>query len=141
MQIQDTQFNSTNLVQDFIKGVQSALQQPDQDQTQDVIQHLANNAAQQQQLMPQMMSQMIHLLQKCQLFSNNYNGNPHPPPSQVIQPAQAQDAVVAGPIYLFIVCPMVLVPTQVLSVKINCQATKMQQLLTIKSITSIRQCT
>ena len=54
LQIRETQFNSANLVQEVVEGVQSALQQPDEDQSQDLIQHLAKNAAQ-QQLMPQMM--------------------------------------------------------------------------------------
>ena len=50
-------------MQEVIEGVQSALHQPEPEQTQEVIQHLANNAAQ-QQLMPQMMSQMMQLLQQ-----------------------------------------------------------------------------
>ena len=63
LQIRDTQFNSANLVQDVINGVQTALHPPEPEPPQAFLQHMANNAAQ-QQMMPQMMEQMMHLLQQ-----------------------------------------------------------------------------
>ena len=65
LQLRDTQFNSANLVQDVIEGVQSALNPPDatSEATNEVIHHMANSAAQ-QQMMPQLMSQMVELLQQ-----------------------------------------------------------------------------
>ena len=65
LQLRETQFNSANLVQEVIDGVQSALQPQDlpPDSTNKSIQPMANSAAQ-QQVMPQLMSQMVDLLQK-----------------------------------------------------------------------------
>ena len=37
LQVRDTQFNSANLVQEVIEGVQRALNQPEPDQNQEVI--------------------------------------------------------------------------------------------------------
>ena len=65
LQIRESQFNSANIVQEVIDGVQSVLQPTDntQDTTEDVINQMANNAAQ-QQMMPQIMNQMVELLQQ-----------------------------------------------------------------------------
>jgi len=73
LQLRDTQFNSANLVQEVIDGVQSVLTPSENtvnDQTNDVIQHMANNAAH-QQMMPQMMAQMMELLNKMTVMQEN----------------------------------------------------------------------
>ena len=47
LQVRETQFNSANLVQEVIDGVQSALQPRESEATNEVIQHMANSGAQQ----------------------------------------------------------------------------------------------
>ena len=76
LQIRNTQFNSANLVQEVIDGVQSALAPPEasNDPTPDVIDQMANAAAQ-QQLMPQMMQQMVQLMQQMAVIQQNMNMN------------------------------------------------------------------
>ena len=62
--VRDSQFQSANIVQDVIDGVQAVLQAPDHNEPPpEVIQHMANNAAN-TQLMPQLMDQMAQLIQQ-----------------------------------------------------------------------------
>ncbi len=79
LQVRDTSFNSANLVQDVIDGVQHALQaaDPPDSSTPDVINHLANNAAQ-QQLMPQLMQQMMLMMEQMNSLQRQMNS---PPPT------------------------------------------------------------
>ncbi len=65
LQLCETTFDSPNLVQDVIYGVQLALHPPDTTPMEDspqIIQQFANNAAQ-AQLMPQLMAQMVQMME------------------------------------------------------------------------------
>ena len=78
LQVRDTQFNSANLVQDVIKGMKSALQQPEVEPSPEIIQQLANNASQQQlmpQMMAQMMAQMMQMLQQMSTIQQQLQSN------------------------------------------------------------------
>ena len=74
LQVRETQFNSANLVQEVIDGIQSALQPQDSTDgpTTEVLQHMANSAAQ-QQVMPQRISQMVDFLQKMSVMQQKIN--------------------------------------------------------------------
>ena len=65
LRIRETQFNSANIVQEVIDGVQSVLKPPEPapDAANDIINHMANNAAQ-QQMVPQIMNQMVQIIQQ-----------------------------------------------------------------------------
>ena len=81
LQVRETQFNSANLVQEVIDGVQSALQpQESNDETSEVLQHMANSAAQ-QQVVPQLMAQMVDLLQKMTVMQQKMSDQQSSTPS------------------------------------------------------------
>ena len=66
LQVRETTFNSANLVQEVIDGVQLALHPPDatpSDDSPQIIQQFANNATQ-AQLMPQLMAQMVQMMEQ-----------------------------------------------------------------------------
>ena len=77
LEIQHTQFNSANLVQEVIEGVQRAME-PAVGQAaeaeEQVMSHMAN-AASQNQMMPQMLQQMVTMMEQMQTMQREMNNN------------------------------------------------------------------
>ena len=72
--IRETQFQTANIVQEVIDGVQAVLQTPETsaDNNPEVFQHIANNMAQ-TQLLPQLMTQMSQLIQQMNAMQQQIN--------------------------------------------------------------------
>ena len=83
LQVRETRFDSANLVQEVIDGVQTALHSTDVPPLEYPVamHHLANNAAQ-TQLMPQLMQQMVQMMdQMATIQQNLYAQSSQGPPS------------------------------------------------------------
>ena len=74
--IRETQFQTANIVQEVIDGVQAVLQTPEAsgDNNPEIVQHMANNMAQ-AQFLPQIMTQMPQLIQQMNAMQHQINNN------------------------------------------------------------------
>ena len=133
IQIRDTQFNSANIVQEVIEGVQSILQPSDTipDTANEVITQMANNDTP-RQMMSQTMNQMVRLLQQISTVQQQLNllqRVPHHPSPQTLP---TQDVEEDAPIHPSIVGHIEPVHMLVHSVIVRKQIIRMQQLSKIK---------
>ena len=78
LEVRESQFQSANIVQEVIDGVQSVLQAPENNEPPpEILHHMANNAAN-TQLMPQLINQMAQLMQQMNSIQHQLNAQASP---------------------------------------------------------------